>query len=275
MASGCALGSRNQVEKAPYLDRRDSFATTLLFSEPAPQTWEVETPPPSVEEVFYGSGDLSLKAWVYIPEDQPGQKPALIYYHGGFAFSASEMKVCQPFMDAGYVVMFPMLRGENGNPGDFELFWGEVDDANAAAKWLADQPYVDRSRIYAFGHSIGGGISALLSLMDEVPILHSGSSGGLYTSRVFESWNSYGYVPFDIEIDQEIELRLLLGNTQHMQRSHYAYIGRQDSFAQVKKLVQKEGGEESLLSVIPVDGDHFSSLDAAVLQYLERTENPE
>ena len=35
--------------------------------------------------------------------------------------------------------MAPMLRGENGNPGSFELLWGEIDDASAAIVELASK----------------------------------------------------------------------------------------------------------------------------------------
>lgn len=271
--SGCNSRTVIQEERS-YLERRSEFETTLLYEETAPQPWEEEALPPRVEEVFYQSGELRLKAWVFHPEgDDSEQRPALIYYHGGFAFAAADMEGPLPFMEAGYVVMFPMLRGENGNPGNFELFWGEVDDANAAAQWLARQPYVDRDRIFAFGHSVGGAIAALLSLVEETPIRHSGSAGGIYSPGVFEAWDAYGLVPFDPTIAEEVRLRLLLGNIRYMQRRHYAFIGEEDSFAAVERLVEGETGDEaSLLQVISVPGDHFSSLAVAAERYLEIVE---
>ena len=36
-----------------------------------------------------------------------------------------------------------MLRAENGNPGVYEGFYGEVDDAVAAGRFLASLPFVD------------------------------------------------------------------------------------------------------------------------------------
>ena len=273
LAAGCGFFSQEQAGELPYLARRGAFTSDLLYHEPAPQSWEEEVPPPDVEEVYYESDELELKAWVYIPAERAERMPALIYFHGGFSFAAEDMEVCRPFMDAGYVVMFPMLRGENGNPGCFELFWGEVDDAGAAVNWLATQPYVDGERVYTFGHSVGGGISALLSLMEDVPVQHGGSSGGLYPPDVFEEWENYGIVPFDRKIAEEVELRLLLGNIHHMRRLHYAYIGEADTLAGVDVLVQQEmAGEESLLRVVLLAGDHFTSLDLAVERYLEIVE---
>jgi dipeptidyl aminopeptidase/acylaminoacyl peptidase len=71
------------------------------------------------------------------------------------------------------------LRGEDGNPGYHEMFFGEVDDGRAAISWLARQPGIDKSRIYAFGHSAGGVVAALFSLYDDLPLRATGSAGGL------------------------------------------------------------------------------------------------
>lgn len=128
---------------------------------------------------------------LYTARESAKPRPALMFLHGGFAFGAGDLEACQAFMDAGYIVMCPMLRGENGNPGVFEMFLGEVEDAKAAAVWLAEQPGVDKSRIFAFGHSVGGGVSAMLSLRENVPVQHSGSSGGFGTaSRVLVEWQT-------------------------------------------------------------------------------------
>lgn len=57
----------------------------------------------------------------------------------------------QPFRDAGFIVMMPVLRSENGQPGDYSMFYDEVDDVLAAADVLARQPDVDAQRIYSQG----------------------------------------------------------------------------------------------------------------------------
>lgn len=119
--------------------------------------------------------------------------------------------------------MTPMLRGENGNPGNYELFLGEVDDARAAVKWLAGQPYVNPQRIYVFGHSVGGGVAAVLPLLDDVPMRHSGSSGGLYDHTTFLVWQIDDTVPFENN-PMERSVRLLVGNSQFLQHPHYAYL---------------------------------------------------
>ena len=252
----------------PYLERRAAFRTRLTRRGPAPQDWEYEVPPPDVREVRYPSGNLMLKAWVYVPRARAARKPpALVFFHGGFAFARSDLEVCQPFMRAGFVVMTPMLRGENGNPGNFELFWGEVDDARAAIRWLATQPYVDADHIYAFGHSAGGGVSALLSLQENVPLRHSGSAGGLYPPEVFSNWHRF--VPFDSSVRQECELRVLMGNARDMRLPHYAYVGKADPLSSIPRAVRDEAARPgSKLTISFVPGGHAASLEPALRQYL-------
>jgi len=163
-------------------------------------------------------------------------------------------------------VMIPTLRGENGNPGSFELFYGEVDDARAAILELTKQPRIDASRIYTFGHSAGGAISALLSLWDDVPIRFGGSSGGLYLKDFFSGWKDFA--PFDLSNEKEKRLRLLVGNMSSMKRKHIAYLGEDDTIAKVVPAADteiKQSGAPLTISII--GGDHFTSLELAASSF--------
>jgi dienelactone hydrolase len=253
-----------------YLSRRAAFSTKLRVKGPAPQEWEKEAPPENVREVTFPSSDLQLKAWVYVP-NTPGDNrhPAIVYFHGGFAFGASDFLDCKPFVDTGFVVMTPILRGENGNPGEYEMFFGEVDDGVAAVKWLREQPFVDPDRIYTFDHSAGGVISALLSLAEDVPIQHGGSSGGLYGTDLFDHFTDW--VPFNLEDPAERELRVLPGNIAWMKRQHYAFVGRDDELVMsgVARARKEIGSKESSLEIILLPGDHSTSLPTAAKQYID------
>lgn len=251
---------------------RAQSPTQLKEHGPSPQGYDVEEMPPNITAVIYPSGNLQLKACVYRPPGVEEPRPALVYFHGGFAFGVGDLtETCQPFMDAGFVVMGPMLRGENGNPGEFQMFYGEIDDARAACQWLAQQPYVNKDRIYTFGHSIGGGVSAMLSMMDNVPIRHGGSSGGMYDQLTFLGWNDM--IPFE-NTPRERSVRLLVGNTQLMQRTHYAYIGIDDDpFDDVVEKLQASPVEKLKVETVP--GDHFTSFDESIRRYLKVVEaNP-
>ena len=113
LLTGCLPAPvQSERHKTPYLARRAAHATNLDKKGPAPQAWDRERPPAPVREITYTSGDLNLKAWLYVPRGPRVFKhPALVYFHGGFAFGASDLADCQAFIDAGYVVMTPMLAG--------------------------------------------------------------------------------------------------------------------------------------------------------------------
>ena len=259
----------DSVDQTPYLVRRAAFHTKLRRKGPASQGWPKETPE-GVHEVSYRSGGLRLKAWVHIPPaKESGGNRAVVYFHGGFALNAGDVVRCKPFMDAGFVVMMPTLRGENGNPGIFEMFLGEVDDAAAAVDWLSQQPYVDPRRVYTFGHSAGGIVSAMLSLFDALPIQHGGSSGGLYSTDLFARIRNR--VPFDRSDPIESQLRVLPGNIAWMKRKHYAFIGKSDvavlpGVAAAKKEI---AGTQSNLKIIMHEGNHNSALRPAMQQYVQ------
>src|SRR6202011_3218095 len=82
--------------------------------------------------------------------------PAVLFLHGGYSFALGDWQMSQPYRDAGFVVLSPLLRGENGQAGAYSMFYDEVEDVVNAAEYLRKQPYVDASRLYVAGHSIGG-----------------------------------------------------------------------------------------------------------------------
>jgi pimeloyl-ACP methyl ester carboxylesterase len=250
-----------------YLERLNKFETNLQYLGAAPQDWDEEPLAPGTRTVQYQSGDLKLKAYIVLPVYRAETYPAIVYFHGGFAFGASDLEDCQPFLDAGFAVMCPTLRGENGNPGNFELFLGEVEDGKAAINWLAEQPYIDKNRVYAFGHSVGAHVSALLSLRDNVAVKHTGGSGGLYGIDIFDDWSNIA--PFPLDNQQEMELRLLRGNVQEMKFSHYAFIGEQDEYQMWLLQSRLNADKGKYLNIYTVPGDHYTSLDVAMKGYLK------
>lgn len=149
--------------------------------------------------------------------------------------------------------------------------FGEVEDAVNAVRWLAEQPYVDPNYIYLFGHSVGGGIAALVSLMDDVPIRHCGSCSGLYPVSIFQEWRSIA--PFRVQDKQECQLRLLHDNTEWMQRHHYAFAGTlEPDFLAVCRPYKTGKIKALMLHIEEVPGDHFSALPIAVKRYFDIVE---
>ena len=135
------------VQAQPYARARAEFQTRLVHRGPAPEPDSMPPTPDGVTLVTYPSGKLRLHAWIKRPvAASSARRPAILFVHGGFSFGPHDWEMAQPFLDAGYVVMTPTLRGENRQAGAFTLFYDEVDDVIAAGKWLARQPGVASAR---------------------------------------------------------------------------------------------------------------------------------
>jgi hypothetical protein len=254
--------------KDSFAKRRAQHSTKLWVHRPAPQPYRDEAPPDGVEVVSYPSGPLSLKAWFAHPPGS-GRAPALLYFHGGFAFDRDDFEVVRPFVESGFAVMTPMLRGENGNPGAHEHYYGEVDDARAAIAWLRARPDIDPDRVVAFGHSAGGVVSVLVSLYPDSGLRMSGSAGGLYEESII---GAHG-VPFDASDSEELALRTPARNVDQLQVRHLAYVGRDDLLVLKGVIVAKEHAPPRL-EITYLDGDHVTSLPAAVRSFLAAVTAP-
>ena len=265
---------RDGRESVPYLQRRKNFRTELTKQGSAPQVAKPFETPRGWYQVTYPSTDgLYLKAWTYVPQPPRARMPAVVYFHGNFALHDYDFIKCKPFIDKGYVVMLPALRGENKNPGNCEMFLGEVEDGLNAVRWLARQKLVDRDRIYTFGHSAGGVISALLSLHEDVPIRFSGSSGGLYGPRLFDAIRDR--VPFDLTNPVEREMRVLPGNIRWMKRQHVAFVGDEDFGLRAGvALAEQELTtiRNPQLTIVRHPGNHNSALADAMQRFVRKIE---
>lgn len=266
----CLLSScekNSQKNSSQYLDEKTHFHSKLIKKEKAPQEYEDLVNTEDLLKVEYPSNGMKLKGLIVKKNiDSTKRKPILVYLHGGFALGEQDLLDCQVFTEQGYIVFAPSYRGENGNDGNFELFQGEVDDAKGAIKWIAKQPFADSTKIYVFGHSIGGGISSMLSLEKNVPIAKSGSSGGLYTPD-FYGWEEI--IPFDNKDPLEGKMRVLLENIPSMQIKHYAFVGKEDEGLYNLKDGLDAKSYNSKLEIIYVDGDHFTSLESSMKKFID------
>jgi dipeptidyl aminopeptidase/acylaminoacyl peptidase len=249
-----------------YADARKGFQTQLVAPGPSPQEWNDETPPAGAREVQYQSGGLTLRAWVNPPADGGPPKPAVLYLHSGFAFAESDWDESKPFRDAGFVTMTPMLRGENGQPGNFTLFYDEVDDAVAAAEVLAKTPGVDPNRIYVAGHSAGGTL-AMLAAMTSKRFKKCASFSGSPDQVSFVRQEP-GLAPFDPENRKELEMRSPLAFPKSFKCPARLYYGDEEfafSFS-TPKLAEKAQAAGLDVQAVEVPGDHFTALTPSMRQ---------
>src|SRR5215211_4473815 len=105
-----------QIQKDDYSHVRKQFHTTLTRKGSSPQAELMPRPPEWVQEIDYPSRDLRLKAWISGHQKRDAKLPAVLFLHGGFAFGPADWDMAVPYWAAGFVVMVPMLRGENGLP---------------------------------------------------------------------------------------------------------------------------------------------------------------
>ena len=286
--TACATG---EGADESYQARRAAFQTTLAHhgtSPGAPDTLNDlrgvfgDELPGTLEPVTYPGPESELKAWLYAPPEATlSPAPALLFLHGGWRLFPNQQPNLMPFIDAGFVVMWPTYRGEHGNPGYHERLFGEVEDAAAAARWLAAHPAVDPERVYAMGWSAGGGIATLLSLWEDVPIRLTASSGGLFGIENLRRWarspraDGTPGVPFDTTRAEEFEIRVLPGNFHWMKRPHYAYIETQSEnwIGSIAAANEANMKGDTLIQVIMVPGDHFSAFPEVVRRYLALIED--
>jgi dienelactone hydrolase len=263
------------IQTQDYATARKDFATKLLIKGPAPfqDHCTDSAPPDGVSEVRYKSGSLELKAWINAPAKPTGQKlQAVLFLHGGFCLDSDHWNVAKPFRDAGFVVMMPSMRGENGQPGYYSQNYDEVDDVLGAAKYLHALPYVDPTHLYIAGHSIGASLtllSAEVSTLFRAAASYSGSPDAVgYTRFAVYMGNP---VPFNFRDVRELQLRsarVYAGSFKCPVRMYYG--SDEEHFAISNKATAEIAqGHHLDVQAIEVDGGHTSALPAAIQQSIE------
>lgn len=260
-------GSEASPSPVPLMQARSGFRTKLITPQnitdgPAPQPigdlaqqWQL---------IRYNSPAGAMAAYLTRDPGDGQKRPAVIWAHGGFGGVGLETLEFEPaslFADAGFVVMCPSWRGENDNPGKYEMFYGEVDDAVAAVEYVAKLQYVDPNRIYMVGHSTGGTITLLT--VEATPKLRAAFSfGGApdIGSIVRFGGIGYGNTPFDWTDKKERRLRSAIDYIHHVRTPTFYFEGTLsddylDDARRMEKFAQKAGAPVKVFLVD--DFDHF------------------
>jgi dipeptidyl aminopeptidase/acylaminoacyl peptidase len=249
---------------------RAAHPTHLQRQGPPPAAWQDPTPlklPRGVKEVTYDSHGLKLKAWLSAIPDDGKTHPAVVFCHGGFWFGNEDWEVLQPFLDAGYVVMAPRVRAENGNPGDFEYYYGEVDDVIAAGRFLAEQKGVDKSRVFISGHSAGADLATLAAMLPN-PFAMSAPIGAALEMRVLAKLSDSRHkqlVVFDPNNPYEVGARCAMLFTASLKCPIALFHGDQDwgdTLQQQFVALARQSNKDATLTVVP--GNHGQSLPNAI-----------
>lgn len=261
-------------EEVPFssqslLEHRKNHRTKLQRLDPSPQE-----APDNLESSRLGqwlnfeSDGRLLFGCLRLPKGT-GPHPAVVYCHGGFALGDSDIQAIDPLVDQGFAVFVPAWRGENGNAGSLELYYGEADDAVAAMEFLARLPHVEENAIYLAGHSAGATTALLAAELSDRPQAVMACGPVLDMTRLVEvaGEQTFEEAPFAIREQQETNSRSpgrFLNNLNCPAQLVYGddeliLIAQAES---VSGQVRKQGLDVST-KVIP-ETDHFSVLPAAI-----------
>ncbi len=267
MSSQVSAGLTPQNED--YAVARRSFVTKLRRTGFSPQPADPKYRPHGAEPIQYRSGELNLTAYVD-PAPADGQKrPAVLFLHGGFAFGDGDLEMAQPYRDAGYVVMEPMLRGENGQPGNFTLFFDEVEDVLGAAETLRNLPYVDAGRVYVAGHSAGGTLAMLAAMASDKFRACAAFSGSPDAVDLLRDRPDLSV--FDTSDIREFLIRSAAAYGGSFKCPARLYYGSVEGWAiastgQTANLARARGID---VEAVVVPGDHFTSVSDAIRRSIE------
>jgi dipeptidyl aminopeptidase/acylaminoacyl peptidase len=260
--AGCLVEPVAGQERTSLREARAGFKPKRVSQsgerEPVPD------PPPRVfRKVTYPSPVGKLTAYISVVPDDNQKRPAIIWITGGDCNSVGDVWSPMPaaneqsasaYRKAGIVMMFPVLRGGNDNPGVKEGYFGEVDDVVAAADYLARQKSVDPQRIYLGGHSTGGTLALLVSeCSDRFRAVFSfgpANDVSLYPPQ---------YTPFDTSNRREVELRSPGRWIEPIQRPTFVIEGTGGNIS-AQRAMAKASSNPMVQFVTARGADHFQVL---------------
>jgi dienelactone hydrolase len=261
-----------EVRQEDYAKARREFRTRLVQKIPSPQAVAMPKPPTGVTVVEFPSGGLRLKAWMNRPGNPSGGKiPAVIFLHGGFSFIRDHWEQAEAYRNAGFIVLTPILRGENGQAGNFTLLYDEVDDVLAAAEFLSRQPFVDADNIFIAGHSAGGTLALLASQASGKFRAVASFSGSPDQKLLLRLGFPKDEIPFDQADPREFQMRSPLAYATSFKSPTRIYYGSLEPVFDLTSRRAAELAKEAGLDVeaVVTQGNHESHVPDSVRQSIE------
>lgn len=229
-----------------------------------------EAPPEIFNIIKYPAKPGDMFAYLTPPPENKSIKlPAVIWLNGGYGGIGGDDYFWQPkpadndqtgatFRDPNMVLMIPSFRGENTNPGRYEMFYGEIEDLESAREYLASLEYIDPKRIYVVGHSTGG-TRALLASEYSDKFRAVFSLGGIPDLELRAAGNMIVELPFDENNKEEFNVRSVYRYIKSIKSPTFYFEGRGyfwDEFNEIR--------EVAMVNDIPLKiynikyGDHFN-----------------
>jgi dienelactone hydrolase len=261
-----------ELQSEDYSKARSHFQTHLLHHGPAPQDWSPLHAPDGAIQVTY-SDTPSLVAWITpLPANAAAgghSRPAVLFLHGGFATSEQDWQMIQPYRDAGYVVMMPALRGENGQDGNYAMFYNEVDDVLHAADYLSRVPGVDSKHLYLAGHSVGGTLTLLTTMTTDRFRAAASFSGS--PDQIAWSKHQPEVIPFDPNNLREFQMRSPIAYATSFKCPVRLYFGSEEKgFGYFSRTTADLAKQKNLdVEAVAIPGDHVSEVPEAMRRSIQ------
>lgn len=133
----------------------------LLFPRPTAPIAAMR--PRDAAQVWLATSRGRVEAWYLPPEVAVASpRPATIFFHGNaelIDFVADDFDVPRHSGIGVLLVEFPGYGRSAGSPSETSI----ATTALAAYDWLAQQAFVDRKRVIAYGRSLGGAAAAIVA----------------------------------------------------------------------------------------------------------------
>lgn len=261
-----------EIQKGDYAKARKNFRTKLIRNASSPQNVPMPDIPTGVTVAEFPSGNLRLKAWINLPDKNSKEKiPAIVFLHGGFGFIKDHWEQAESYRKAGFIVMTPILRGENGQAGNFSLLYDETDDVLAAIEYLAKQPFVDKNNIFLAGHSVGGTLTMLAAQSSKKIRAAAAFSGSPDQKLLLQFGFPKDQIPFDQSDEREFQMRSPLSYAASFKVPTRLYYGSEEKIFDLTTRRTAELAQAAKLDVAAVvtPGNHASHLPSSISQSIE------
>lgn len=131
---------------------------------------------------------ISLYTEIFLPEGHDGGSLPVILMRSPYPYSRpsrNDKKPLSLYLEAGYVVVFQLTRGQYLSEGEFRMLRDDINDGYDCIEWLADQPWCN-GRVGMEGGSYLGSTQLLAARVKPpalkciMPSVHMGDFGNSF-----------------------------------------------------------------------------------------------
>ena len=253
-------------EKVNFVELRKNHETKIIAQSKSTKTPEQ---PPANHFLLEKYSSPEGKMWMYITPKMTfrNSRPAVIWLSNTLDHPLNSQLWNEPkefdlrpikIKSYKIVTLIPSLRGRYNNPGQKELFYGELEDIKAAFNYLSQHPNVDPNQIFLVGHGEG----ATLAL-----ITAGNFQGFKAIYAIGPTANVAGdaqETPFDEESKLEPALRSPLNYLEYINTPTYIMEGKQmPTNLSSLRLLQKNNKNPKVKFIISAEHNHYSIVQHA------------